>query len=406
MDYEVFSKSVFGNSGIKEFYNNEVNTEINECMEPTRIQIEKLRKLESIVHAFDLQIKQGLGYAFSEYAKEKYQRVEVRKASFKIPVLMIIVEDIKAVFFFCETVAYENRNAIKNLHSRIISDVQSFEDYKEWSFYIPYHDTPVFIEHSKAYYETMHQRYGKDIWDATDVAKQITIQQAFKIIDCEDEISNYETYLRNIREEAATIINFKIIKSYNQDVVNELEKALLVNLKNLSIEGLSVGEMKRVQKLFEKKENQLLNREQDFYHSLLTSEWLYNSLPLKEVDEKTGIVSGYLKAVEQLLVSILSMKASGKEITNIKGNTIVIGSRSWQEQITLGNMMYFLKSNSNNSFYADMGFKTKFIEKLNYWIKNDRNGFFHKDNLYKIQKTEIVRKHCMDMYLLIIALLA
>ena len=74
----------------------------------------------------------------------------------------------------------------------------------------------------------------------------------------------------------------------------------------------------------------------DFAKSFLTQEWQYNLSRLTETMDKTSLVVGYYKSVEQLLFGILSV--SNPELIQKLMNEN-------NEKITLGNLIQLLKHN-------------------------------------------------------------
>ena len=408
MDYERFSKCVFDSLSVKEFYNQEVQNLKEEKVDTTRIEIDKLTNLNQIVREFDMQINCGLAFAFAEYAKEKYGEKSVKSGYLqgRYKAAFLEIDALQVKMFFAEAVAIANRNALKNISFSIREVIlQNEPSNSGWKHYIVYYDTPLFRAFDKESVSpamrTIVEQGGKP--SLSMLSEQISIVEVCKMLGW--SYSEYLYMLQRLKKEVSEIINFKIVKSFCNENVQNLVKNLKKEFMEWNIEGLNKSEIKMVGDCFLKNQDLLFEEQQDYYHSLVASEWFYQTFREKQVNEKTGIVSGYIKAVEQLLVVALYKKTYGKSMTSLYGSRVLIGEKDWEKKVTLGNIQYFLKDEKNKNLFPNYTIRNCFLTKLQYWIKHDRNGYFHKDNVYSLEKITDIRSHCIELYLLILTML-
>lgn len=146
---------------------------------------------------------------------------------------------------------------------------------------------------------------------------------------------------------------------------------------------------------------------EDFAVSFFTSEWLFNNYFYDDCLEKTYIVSGYLKSIEQLLRYCISKVGSDSEISiPTKGGFKSISIESTEfYKATLGNMIYFLKQYENKDIFSNtIGFSSikTIISIINEWVQRERNGYFHKGNIDSVDTVESIRNRTMLLYHMIL----
>lgn len=152
---------------------------------------------------------------------------------------------------------------------------------------------------------------------------------------------------------------------------------------------------------------ELLLSDEDFSKSFLSSEWLYTNYSQNNCLDKTYIISGYLKAVEQLLYWIIPRTDGQAQIaisTN-QGYVYVDVTSPDFCKATLGNMVYFLRDIANrgifNSKLSSYALKTLSLV-INEWVQKERNGYFHKHNIEKQSVVKEVRDFSLCCYFLIL----
>ena len=145
----------------------------------------------------------------------------------------------------------------------------------------------------------------------------------------------------------------------------------------------------------------------DFSKSFLTSEWLYKNHMKNDLLDKTYVITGYLKSIEQLLFAVIgSMGASHTiGISSPDGIKMVTVDSPEFFKATLGNMVYFLKNINNRDVYHSGISKTSISGIsliINKWVQSERNGFFHKHNMSSIEKVNEIRSNTFLLYYLIL----
>ena len=140
----------------------------------------------------------------------------------------------------------------------------------------------------------------------------------------------------------------------------------------------------------------------DFAESFISAEWSYDVYSNAMGDlEKTGIIAGYLKSIEQLLGVIVGFhRDQGFKILT-KNRRIQPYTSSNEEEInsTLGSLMEFVR-NANLPLSANI--RGCFTLTLNNWKDDERNGYFHKDNLFCSEKMAEVRETTLFLYFIIL----
>ena len=149
----------------------------------------------------------------------------------------------------------------------------------------------------------------------------------------------------------------------------------------------------------------------DFSKSFITSEWLYKNHMKNDLLDKTYIITGYLKSIEQLLYSLIHNMATTHNIgisasEGIKD--VPVDSPDFCKA-TLGNMVYFLKNINNKDIYTP-GISRMSISGISLiiskWVHNERNGYFHKHNMNNLKKVSEIRNSTFLLYYLILGSLA
>lgn len=141
----------------------------------------------------------------------------------------------------------------------------------------------------------------------------------------------------------------------------------------------------------------------DFAESLLTAEWLYDSMHKAKAVDLTVVGMGYLKAVEQLLYELICLHSeqgfkiqeAGKE----RGCSCFLNNYTIKEKMvdsTIGSMAYFYLDNPNtikNHSLLNRSVETdanRIIKIIKEFAKI-RNGYFHKDNITEWNKIKEIR---------------
>ena len=147
----------------------------------------------------------------------------------------------------------------------------------------------------------------------------------------------------------------------------------------------------------------------DVRKSLMTSEWLFQNQKGANDLDKTYIIAGYVKSVEQLLYHIISSLDPSHSIKlqnrKTKENENVPVNSEELFNATLGNMVYFLKDVQNEDIYIEgigQDVIQCIISIINRWVYKERNGYFHKHLLCDMKKVRQIRNRTFLLYFLIL----
>ena len=140
----------------------------------------------------------------------------------------------------------------------------------------------------------------------------------------------------------------------------------------------------------------------DFAESLITAEWLYDSMKKAKAIDLTVIGMGYFKAVEQLLYELVCLhKNKGLTIREVQLDDQSIENKTID--VTLGSMAIFVKKNAPIFFRNDITWKTKkFVCEAIFKYADLRNGYFHKDNIHRMERIEEIRNSTFHMFFLLL----
>lgn len=155
----------------------------------------------------------------------------------------------------------------------------------------------------------------------------------------------------------------------------------------------------------------------------MSSEWYYNIHTVTGAINETGLVTGYLKSIEQLLYALIRLSinknrriaidASKKNqfTGTIYSNTYIDFNESNEffADTSLGPLIHFVKSkNRTGGFYNADLFDVNpvtiqiIIDNL-YGFKNlERNGHLHKHNIYTSKEVDDIRGKAKALYCLLI----
>lgn len=190
--------------------------------------------------------------------------------------------------------------------------------------------------------------------------------------------------------------------------VNEIKEYIIsIDYKKMALKydsKMQEKDLKIIDENFKKNSFITLFSDSDFSGSFITSEWLYRNFQNDSSLEKTYIVTGYLKSIEQILVYLIKNHT-------LPGDTIGINSSSGLVEVdissndfykaTLGNLEHYLNDYSNRNIYnSKLAFNS--IRTINVlikdWIKNERNGYFHKHNIESFDKVSEIREKTLLLY--------
>lgn len=140
----------------------------------------------------------------------------------------------------------------------------------------------------------------------------------------------------------------------------------------------------------------------DFAESLITAEWLFDSIKKAKAIDLTVIGMGYFKAVEQLLFELIC-KYKNKDFYI---RNVLLDNHNIKEKIidlSLGAMATFVRNYLDKVFRYDITYPTKkYVREALFGYADLRNGFFHKDNIKSMEKILEIRDTTYQTFFLLL----
>lgn len=236
--------------------------------------------------------------------------------------------------------------------------------------------------------------FDANLWnDICTVMSEIEVKtkdyQWFGLVNYYNELTRTQ-YLKKIESKLINLPYVEILKRYKEPIRD-------IDLKILKHEYIDMGGYK------------ILLGENDFCSSFITSEWLFDNLNISGGLEKTYIVTGYIKSIEQLMTYLVRKTADDNSTIGIIGAGGIKNIEVQSEEFfkaTLGNLLFYMKSVSNRHIFKNQVSSAaikKSIDIINEWIKVERNGYFHKHNIEDIDRVEEIREKTLILYFLLLA---
>lgn len=231
--------------------------------------------------------------------------------------------------------------------------------------------------------------YNSFISFAREFHERIMSEITYKtvIIPSKNTLSAFRTK----KSEMLQTMDYKAIFDYGKS-------GFLTNEDFLKVEG----------KFLENKMYLAMTGKNDFSESFISAEWLFDiySHSMGEL-ELTGIISGYIKSIEQLMYKIVQLnidKGFSIRSNRQNGNRRIQYTKDNAEMIdsTLGSLNEFITSKE-----AKLALSAKVRGCMNHaisqWTRYQRNGYFHKHNLYKQDnKIDEIRSLTLFLYFIIL----
>ena len=244
-----------------------------------------------------------------------------------------------------------------------------------------------------------------------------------------DEYPQFISYVEKFNERARNLIGFKTVVMPTEDVIKKfrINKAEFLRVKNydsLLPNSISLIQKKRIIGNYVGNSRFLImTGNADFADSFVSSEWYYGIHTVTGTIDQTGLVTGYLKSVEQLLYTLirLSINKNRRISINAKMKDSFTGkiygdrfidfteANEAYADTTLGSLIHFVKNkNKEGDFYnadlfeVDSSTIQAIIDALYSFKDVERNDHLHKDNLYTAEEVEDIRNKAITLYCLLL----
>lgn len=162
------------------------------------------------------------------------------------------------------------------------------------------------------------------------------------------------------------------------------------------------------------KNHEVLISDADFAKSFISSEWYYDLQVMTDGGlEQTAIVAGYLKSLEQLLCSILLVLSEDgnneflfrtkPEVAKQTGNDKLPLTRENQKLIlTMAKNILSVIDGRKKFVMRKTKMTNRVLEYLGEYVDKTRNGYMHKDNLYKWTDIQNIRTKTYAAYFVVL----
>ena len=249
-----------------------------------------------------------------------------------------------------------------------------------------------------------------------NIIKNITLRQFFEEIGITD-YEEFKEYVEHYNFEIEQMLGLTVTSIPTQKTLEKHKEKVREQLLSFFFEkelraSFTEQEVTGMKKWFLKNYEVLLSNA-DFANSFVGSEWYYDLQVKTDVGmEQTAIVTGYLKSIEQLLCSILLTLCDKYYFsfdTNAQGN---VKYHKDSLQLSYENLPYIktmagvmlkkIKGKKDKVCYRN-DWTDRVIEFLEKYIEKNRNGYFHKDNLYEWDKIVEIRTKTYCAYFMILS---
>lgn len=226
----------------------------------------------------------------------------------------------------------------------------------------------------------------------------------------------FEKAIVQLNEKLDGVIGYSITEICSEKALERFKKQVKENWQEHNFDDFFADSNTNIEKqhnLIDKflsgKRYSLLFDGKIYSDSYITSEWFYqkyaDTIKTEKID-MTAVVAGYLKSIEQLLHEFILDNAEGMvfEIRKIESEyeEIKVGDTNYKSM--LGNMKIFLGSHRELFEEQDRSLQDYYLNKLGYWIKNSRNGYFHKDNIQDSSTLSKIRNETLCLYFLTLSM--
>ena len=248
--------------------------------------------------------------------------------------------------------------------------------------------------------------------------KNITLEDFLNSVN-EGEYELFKNYVGKFNYEAERMLGLTISPIPTKNALDKKRKKIKAEFashfftENLN-KHFTCEEILELDKNFS--ESNLLSISRGTYiDSFVSSEWYYDLLIDTDAEmDKTAIIAGYLKSVEQLLFSMILSKSDvfkfklRPKITNSHTEKFVtLTKENSHELLTMaGSLLTSIDINFKNHL-SDIYINSQIGEKvqcfLHKFFEHTRNGYLHKDNIYTLDEIKQIRAETYGAYFLLVS---
>lgn len=203
-------------------------------------------------------------------------------------------------------------------------------------------------------------------------------------------------------------------EEYSQRIVQE-SNSYRSELLDLGVDGSQIDEIEK--RYFGEEYYRSLVGSAEFADSFMSSEWLRDIHHITDVLDQTGTVAGYIKSIEQLLYWVAyQWIGRGKRLPKKDGIQQDVGpgeqfvkGKGNPRKLDFWTLSKFFDTSVNTGLLEVTDDTSRVMQDLlDGFRQNERNGYFHKDNLHSRYNTtrpsevEKIRHQAMLLHFLIL----
>lgn len=234
------------------------------------------------------------------------------------------------------------------------------------------------------------------------------IKELFSLIG-DEEYSHYKVCCEKFNREIRQLIGYSTVTIPSDQMMKKFKENTSEMLKQFDY-NQHVSEFYESQtdildhNYFDKELYRAVLGSSNFAESFIGSEWYYSMHNTFSNLEKTGIIAGYLKTIEQLLYKIvLFSKNTGKTIKRLNDQDFIdfTDENLYHVDLSLGSLIRFVR------YYSDLWEVNEFVrysitDKLTEYRTKYRNDLFHKDNIFDVGEIEEIRENTIVLVYLLL----
>lgn len=243
-----------------------------------------------------------------------------------------------------------------------------------------------------------------------DITHRITLENFFDYIHPR-EFAKFQEYIERFNYDAEMMLGLTVAPIPTQKALQKKRNKVISEFESLFFEDvLPCSILEYLDVLRERFHNSgiLQMTSAPFIDSFVSSEWYYDLRASTDGEmEQTAIVAGYLKAIEQLLFSLMLSRCDTLKFKlKTKSNSFdVLTKNNKSNLLTMANnLLKSIEKNYGTSLHEVyvnkiIGFNTQSF--LSDFFRQTRNGYFHKDNIYSFEKIKEIRKKAYCAFFLL-----
>lgn len=393
-------------------------------------------------YAIDYDVKRQILF---DYGGDKFTEYSAVITAANNVSQSILIEIIRCLFEHyhvnIKNVEYDKTGLLANcllcVHDKTTNSILIFKDIEESSVFKLRHREPdevqslindnhalsckyIYLMRDKAYLQIIG--HNDDSNDPGRGYNAYALKWLFEVYFSESEYSYFIKALDKYENSVRENLGYSVIRSLSpQSLINfrRITENEVLKFDYDELKRISVSDRTKIYTISDPEYNKLITQfinlryysvmiaNHDFAESLITAEWLRDSMKKAQAIDLTAVGMGYFKAVEQMLYELICLdKTESRYIKSINSKDKIKLTQENIEQdkidFSIGSMAVFYRDNLD-LLRSDISIQSKkYIREMIFRYKDLRNGYLHKDNIHELTKIEEIRKASFYMMFLML----